>query len=178
MFRDTHILSITYGILALFYAKFRLERQLMEYIAEYRADVPGVGFDDEDFIFVTHRSKRGQGKPVSESNFGQAVVGLRDFFPALDTTHPHLLRHDWNYRFSEVATKAKLTPEKEAELRRLLMGWSVESGMPGHYNQRHLQEEASRLGRKVACDTERRTPPLTEMLAEAQKLALVVANAK
>ena len=62
-----------------------LERQLMEYIAEYRADVPGVGFDDEDFIFVTHRSKRGQGKPVSESNFGQAVVGLRDLFPALDT---------------------------------------------------------------------------------------------
>lgn len=155
-----------------------LEQQLTEYIAGYRADVPGVGFDDEDFIFVTHRSRRGQGKPISESNFGQAVSGLRDLFPALDTTHPHLLRHDWNYRFSEVAAKAKLTPEKEAELRRVLMGWSIESDMPGHYNQRRLQEDASRLGRKVACDTERRALPSTEILAEAQKLALVVANAK
>jgi integrase len=155
-----------------------LERQLTEYSTGYRADVPGVGFDDEDFIFVTHRSGRGQGKPISISNFGQAVAGLRDLFPDLDTTHPHLLRHDWNYRFSEAADKANLTHEKEAELRRLLMGWSIGSDMPGHYNQRHLQEEASRLGRKVACDTERRAPPSTEMLAEAQKLALVVANAK
>ena len=155
-----------------------LERQLTEYSAGYRADVPCVGFDDEDFIFVTHRSGRGQGKPISISNFGQAVAELRNLFPALDTTHPHLLRHDWNYRFSEVATKAKLTPEREAELRRLLMGWLEGSDMPGHYNHRHRQEEASRLGRKVACDTERRAPPSTEILAEAQKLALVVANAK
>lgn len=154
-----------------------LERQLTEYIADYRADVPGVGFDGEDFIFVTHRSRRGQGKPISVSNFGQAVAGLRDLFPTLDTTHPHLLRHDWNYRFSEAATKAKLAPEKEAELRRLLMGWSIESNMPEQYNHRHLQEEASRLGRKVACDTERRAPPTTKILAEDQKLALVVANA-
>ncbi|MYM39794.1 tyrosine-type recombinase/integrase [Duganella qianjiadongensis] len=155
-----------------------LEKQLTEYIAEHRADVSGVGFDDEDFIFVTHRSKRRQGKPISISNFGQAVAGLRDLFPALDTIHAHLLRHDWNYRFSEAAAKAKVPPEKEAELRRILMGWSIESDMPGHYNHRHLQEDASRLGRKVACDTERRAPPSTEILAEARKLALVVADAK
>lgn len=154
-----------------------LELQLTEYIAEYRADVPGVGFDDEDFIFVTHRSKRGQGKPISVSNFDQAVAGLRDLFPALNTTHPHLLRHDWNYRFSEAADSAKLNPEKEAELRRLLMGWSIESEMPGHYNHRHLQEEASRIGRKVAGDTERRAPPSTEILAESQNLVLIEANA-
>lgn len=154
-----------------------LERQLTKYITKYRADVPSVGFNDDDFIFVTHRSRRGQGKPISISNFGQAVAGLRGLFPALDTTHPHLLRHDWNYRFSEAATKAKLTPEKEAELRRLLMGWSIKSDMPGHYNHRHLQEEASRIGRKVAGDTERRALPSPEIPAEAQKLALVVANA-
>lgn len=155
-----------------------LELQLTAYLAEYRADVPGVGFDDGDFIFVTHRSRRGQGKPISISNFGQAVAGLRDLFPALDATHPHLLRHDWNYRFSEVADKAKLNPEKEAALRSFLMGWSIESHMPGLYNHRHLQEEASRLGRKVAGETERRAPPSTEILAEAQKIALVVANTK
>lgn len=155
-----------------------LERQLTEYIAEYRADVSGVGFDDEDFIFVTHRSGRGQGKPISVSNFDQAVAGVRDLFPALDTTHPHLLRHDWNYRFSEAADKAMLAPEKEAELRRLLMGWSIESNMPGYYNHRHLQEEASRIGRTVAGDTARRAPPSAELLGEAKKLALVVVNAK
>jgi integrase len=155
-----------------------VERQLLEYIDYYRADVPGVGFDDEDFIFVTHRTGRGQGKPLSISNFDQALASLKKAFPALRGIHFHLLRHDWNYRFSKAADDAKLDSLKEAELRRTLMGWSDSSEMPRRYNLRHLQEEASSIGLKVAGDTARPAPPSEETLAEAQKLALVIASTK
>ncbi len=152
------------------------EKQLIEYVAYYRADVPDVGFDDEDYIFVTHRTGRGQGKPLSISNSDQALVSLKKSFPALTGTHFHLLRHDWNYRFSKAADDAKLNPTAEAELRRILMGWSDSSKMPLRYNLRHLQEEASSIGLKVAGDTARPVPPSGETLAEAKNLALVVAK--
>lgn len=154
------------------------EKQLLEYVAHYRADVAGVGFDDEDFIFVTHRTGRGQGKPLSISNSDQALASLKKSLPALTGTHFHLLRHDWNYRFSKAADEAKLPPIKEAELRRILMGWSDSSEMPRRYNLRHLQEEASSIGLKVASDTARPVVPSKEALAEGQKSALVLANTK
>lgn len=146
------------------------EKQLLEYVGYYRADVPGVGFDDEDFIFVTHRTGRGQGEPLSISNADQALASLKKSFPALTGTHFHLLRHDWNYRFSKAADDAKWPPIKEAELRRILMGWSDSSEMPRRYNLRHLQEEASSICLKVAGDTARPVPPSEETLAEAKNL--------
>jgi integrase len=159
-----------------------LEEQLIEYIAEYRADVPNVGFDDEDFIFVTHRGVRGQGKPLSISNFDQAVAGLKKLFPALGTLHPHLLRHDWNYRFSkkvkELETEENLSTTRARELREILMGWTEESEMSRRYNLRQLQEESWGIGLQVAGDTVRRPQASVENQAEAQKLALVVANSK
>lgn len=155
-----------------------LERQLTEYIAEYRADVPHVGFNEEDFIFVTHRTKRSQGTPLSISSFGQALTGLRQLFPALGTLHPHLLRHDWNYRFSIKCDKAKWPPEKERESREILMGWVQGSESSLIYNLRHVQEQALSIGLQVAGDTERRPPPSMDTMAEAQKLALAVANTK
>lgn len=135
-----------------------LEVQLKEYIAQYRADVPSVGFDDEHFIFVTHRGRRGQGKPLSISNFDQALVSLKKAFPALGAIHFHLLRHDWNYRFSKLADHAKLDQKKEEELREILMGWSESSSMAQRYNRRHLQEQAFSLGLQVAGDTARPFP--------------------
>jgi integrase len=155
-----------------------LERQLTEYIAEYRADVPRVGFNDKDFIFVTHRAKRSQGTPISISAFDQALASLKELFPALRALHPHLLRHDWNYRFSKRCDEEKWTQDKEREAREILMGWSEGSESAKTYNLRHLQEQALSIGLQVAGDTGRRAPPSAEILAEAQKLALVVANTK
>jgi integrase len=155
-----------------------LERQLLEYIGHYRADVPRVGFDDEDFIFVTHRAGRGQGKPLSISNSDQALANLKKALPALIGIHFHLLRHDWNYRFSKAADEAKLDPKAEEELRRILMGWSDKSEMARTYNLRRLQEEASSIGLKVAGDTARPAPPSEKTLAGAKRLALAVANTK
>jgi len=159
-----------------------LEQQLIEYIVEYRADVPSVGFDDQDFVFVTHRGRRGQGKPLSISNFDQAVAELRKLFPALGPLHPHLLRHDWNYRFSktvkELKKEEKLSTKRARELREILMGWSEGSEMSLRYNLRQLQEESWSIGLQIAGDSIRHTPPSINTRTEAQKLALVVANTK
>lgn len=131
-----------------------LEQQLSEYVTEHRADVPRVGFDEEDFIFVTHRNRRSQGTPLSISAFNQAVADLRKAFPALGGLHPHLLRHDWNYRFSKQCDAAKWSEEKERVSREILMGWVSGSESALIYNLRHTQELAFSIGLKVAGDTE------------------------
>lgn len=155
-----------------------LESQLIEYITTYRADVPGVGFDDEDFIFVTHRSGPGQGQPLSISNCNQALRSIKLIFPALRTLHFHLLRHDWNYRFSKVADAMKMHPNKEMELRRVLMGWSSESDTPKIYNTRHVQEQVLDIGRQVVGATARPTPAEEDTLTRARSLSVVVSNTK
>jgi integrase len=144
-----------------------LERQLTEYIAEYRADVPRVGFHEEDFIFVTHRNKRSQGTPLSISAFDQAITELKKSFCALATLHPHLLRHDWNYRFSLQCDEAKWAPEKERTAREILMGWAEGSESALVYNLRHTQEQAISIGLQVAKDTERPAPPSSKILTTA-----------
>lgn len=134
-----------------------LEQQLLAYIETYRAEIPGVGFSDEDFIFVTHRGGRGQGKPLQISNLDQNLRSLIKIFPALHGVHPHLLRHDWNYRFSEEADRDGLKPHKEKEIRAILMGWTENSEMAVLYNQRHTQEQSLKIGVKVANDTKRKS---------------------
>lgn len=131
------------------------EQQLMDYISIHRAEVPNVGFSDDDFIFVTHRAGRGQGKPLSISTFDQVLQNLKQALPNLRTIHPHLLRHDWNYRFSKQADIKKLNPEQEKEIRSVLMGWSENSKMALLYNQRHTLERSLEFGRLVARNTDR-----------------------
>jgi len=155
-----------------------LELQLTEYIAEHRADVSRVGFDEEDFIFVTHRAGRNQGAPLSISAFDQALTELKKLFPAFATLHPHLLRHDWNYRFSLKCDEVKWTPQKERESREILMGWAQGSESALIYNLRHTQEQAMNIGLQVAGDTERPVLPSKQTRAAAGKLALVAANTK
>lgn len=134
------------------------ERQLLEeYIKVWRAEIPGVGFSNEDFIFVNHRAGRTQGRPVTKSAFNSAITQLGRVFPNLQVVHPHLLRHDWNYRFSCRCDEEKWTVEDERESREILMGWKHDSPMSQLYNRRHIQEKANEIGRKVASDTQRRT---------------------
>jgi hypothetical protein len=125
---------------------------------------------------VTHRTGRGQGQPLSISNCVQGLASLKKTFPALRELHFHLLRHDWNYRFSKTADVSKIDPKKEAELRGILMGWDAESDMAKTYNARHVQEQALSIGLQVASATARPAPPSKETLAQAQNLVLAVAN--
>jgi len=157
------------------------ERQLLEYLDTYRAETANVGYSDEDFIFVRHRAGRQQGAPISISAFDQGIRGLRRGFPALCLVHPHLLRHDWNFRFSKLADEHRLKTEKEQELRALLMGWSAGSDMAKLYNRRHTQEQATKYGLIIANDTARNHPSHSqererEREREANQVALEIAQ--
>ncbi|MGV8677296.1 site-specific integrase [Pseudomonas aeruginosa] len=134
-----------------------LEDQLKDYRDNWRAEVPKVGFLDEDFIFVVHRGGRSQGKAISKTAFGTGLSNLKRIFSALTQTHPHLLRHDWNYRFSKKVDSEGVSFEEERSSREQLMGWVPDSPMSRIYNRRHIEEQSHEIGRKVASDTSRIT---------------------
>lgn len=132
-----------------------LEEQLKNYRDNWRADVPRVGFSDEDFIFVVHRGGRSQGQALPKSAFATGLANLKQSFHALKPVHPHLLRHDWNYRFSQHTDSEGMSFEEERTLREQLMGWAPASSMSRIYNRRHIEENSHVIGRKIASDTAR-----------------------
>jgi integrase len=134
-----------------------LEQQLVDYRDNWRSEVPNVGFSDEDFIFVVHRGGRSQGQALPKSAFGTGIANLKQHFPAFIPVHPHLLRHDWNYRFSKQADNEGIPFEEERTLREQLMGWVPDSPMSRRYNLRHIEEKSHEIGRKIASDTARIT---------------------
>jgi integrase len=134
-----------------------LEDQLKEYRDNWRADVPTVGFSDEDFIFVVHRGGRSQGQALPKTAFGTGLANLKQSFRALMQLHPHLLRHDWNYRFSKQVDIEGIPFEEERTLREQLMGWAPDSPMSQLYNRRHIEEKSHEIGLKIASDTARIT---------------------
>ena len=131
------------------------ETMLLEYRDQWRAELPGIGFSENDFLFVSHRAGRFQGKPMTETGFNSALKNLKKIIPELEALHPHLLRHDWNYRFSQKVDSEGWEFEAEREVRERLMGWAPNSNMSLVYNQRHIQEKANKIGLQVASDTER-----------------------
>ena len=132
-----------------------LEEQLMEYRNNWRAEVPGVGFSDEAFIFVVHRGGRSQGKALPKTAFSSALANLKKPFRSLKSVHPHLLRHDWNYRYSKLADSLGIPFEEERTLREQQMGWVPGSPMSRVYNLRHIEEKSLEIGRQIASDTAR-----------------------
>lgn len=135
-----------------------LENQLKDYRDNWRAAVNSAGFSGKDFFFIVHRGGRSQGKALSKSGFDCSLAHLKHIFPSLTTIHPHLLRHDWNYRFSKIADAMGYSFEEECTLREQLMGWVPGSNMSKIYNQRHIQEKSFEIGLKVASDTARPQP--------------------
>lgn len=131
------------------------EVSLLKYRDEWRAELPGIGFTANDFMFVSHRAGPSQAKPVTETGFNSALLNLKKTIPDLDVLHPHLLRHDWNYRFSKQVDAEGWEFEAEREVRERLMGWSPNSNMSLLYNQRHIQKKANKIGRQLASDTEK-----------------------
>lgn len=123
------------------------EQQLFDYLCNWRPST------DSEFIFVNHRLGRSHGKPVSETGFNSAMEQLKKSFPPLAPLHPHLLRHDWNYRFSQKSDLKKLDFETERTIREMLMGWRPNSEMSLLYNLRHIQEKMLRISSEIASDT-------------------------
>lgn len=132
-----------------------LEQQLQEYIYNWRAEIPGVGFSDDDFIFIVHRRGRRQGQALPKTTFDSGLKNLKRSHRALTPVHPHLLRHDWNFRFSKIVDREGMNFEEERCLREQLMGWVPGSAMSRLYNLRHIEEKSHEIGLKIASDTAR-----------------------
>jgi integrase len=130
-----------------------LEEQLINYRNNWRAEVPRVGFSDQDFIFIVHRGGHNQGKALPKTAFSSGLANLKHIFNSLTPIHPHLLRHDWNYRFSEQVDKEGMPFEQERTLREQLMGWEPDSPMSRRYNLRHIEQKSLEIGLKIASDT-------------------------
>ncbi|MFJ3366603.1 tyrosine-type recombinase/integrase [Pseudomonas sp. NPDC086251] len=132
-----------------------LEEQLIEYRDNWRAEILNVGFLEESFIFVVHRGGRSQGNALPKTSFSTGLANLKQVFYALTPIHPHLLRHDWNYRFSQLADREGIPFEEERVIREQLMGWVPGSPMSRRYDSRHIEEKSNEIGRKIASDTSR-----------------------
>jgi integrase len=133
-----------------------LSNFISTYIKDWRSKVPNVGFDDNDFLFVTHRKGNRQGKASTISSFNSGITTLKKQRPNLVYIHPHLLRHDWNYRFSIQAKELGYSESEERAIREFLMGWVDDSPSAALYNRRRIQEQAFALGIKVATYTAER----------------------
>ena len=130
-----------------------LSSLIANYIKNWRSKVPNVGFDDNDFLFVTHRKGNRQGKASTISSFNSGIETLKKNYPTLADLHPHLLRHDWNYRFSLKAKELGYNEKEEQSIREFLMGWIDNSQSAARYNRRRIQEKAFELGVQVASHT-------------------------
>lgn len=133
-----------------------LAASIESYLKDWRSTVPNVGYEDSDFIFVTHKKIDRQGRPLTVSSFNSGMRTLKKQRPALSKVHPHLLRHDWNYRFTLKAKALGYSKERARTLRESWMGWADNSPSSIHYDLRGIQEEAFEVGLKIMNDTNRR----------------------
>jgi integrase len=132
-----------------------LENAISDYL-KLRSNVSNVGFGDRDFLLVNHFFGRRQGMGIADSNFRSALVTLQKKVPALTEVHPHLLRHDWNYRFSKKASENGWSEIEECSAREYLMGWVEGSASAALYNHRHVQEKAAAISLQIANDATRK----------------------
>lgn len=132
-----------------------LERMMFEYLGRYRAEIPNVGFKNESFIFVNHKRGENQGREIEITTFRSALSVIIKRDKRLKGLHPHLLRHHWNYRFSEHCEIMGYSDTKIRQEREHWMGWVEGSSSALDYDLRHIQQSANETGIAVASDTAR-----------------------
>ena len=135
-----------------------LAQRLRDYVMDVRSTIPGA--NKGPFLFLTHKSGKYQGKPLTDSTFRNRILGpVTTANPELfDEVCRHGFRHNYNYHLSKKIDahnlRAKTDPtikpiseKEELETRMLLNGWeSKESAL--NYNSRHIQELANKLQRE------------------------------
>ncbi|MDP9536143.1 site-specific integrase [Pseudomonas protegens] len=110
------------------------------YITNTRRNTEGAR--RHPFLFVA----MGTGAPLSLSAVNAIFAELRDAFNGeFGSVTPHVLRHTWNDRFSEVMDNAKVSEAEEARMRSFLMGWSPSSKTSENYTRRHVRLKAQQV---------------------------------
>lgn len=92
-----------------------------------------------EFLFVAEG-----GSPLSLSACNKIFAELRAKCPELPRNlFPHIFRHTWNDRFSEIADRKHFSEAEETKMRSHLMGWSETSGTAATYTKRHTRQRAN-----------------------------------
>lgn len=120
-----------------------LVQMLASYILDVRSAAPAIA-RRHGFLFVNQRT----GDELSESTVEKIFRQLRIVDGLSDQLTCHVLRHDWNERFSEAMDEAGVGPAKERQLRRYLQGWSSEASA-AVYTERHVRNRANAASLKM-----------------------------
>jgi integrase len=92
------------------------------------------------YLFVA----TGTGSPLTKAALSKLFVELRRKVPGLpEELSPHVLRHTWNDRFSELMDERGVSPDEEEKMRKQQMGWSDNSKMPAVYTKRHIRRKTN-----------------------------------
>lgn len=114
-----------------------LAAQTHEYVSRIRSRTGAAR--RHGFLFV----ERG-GSPISSDAANKMFVEMRKAsdgkLPA--DLSPHVLRHTWNDRFSDVADDKGIPEERERRQREYLMGWKLGSEAAATYTKRSIEKRA------------------------------------
>jgi len=123
-----------------------LAREIHDYILNGRRAV--ANSSKNDFLFITHKSGRTQGQPLSKSAYKKVISLVKMVSPSLFNLTGHQLRHAWNETFSNKMDSMDESPseEQQEKIRSYLMGWREGSGTAATYNKRFIRQKAHEAG--------------------------------
>lgn len=111
-----------------------------EYITNTRRAPEGAR--RHPYLFIA----MGTGAPLSLSAVNAIFAELRNTFNGeFDAVTPHVLRHTWNDRFSDIMDNAKVSEAEEERMRSFLMGWAPTSKTSVNYTRRHVRLKAQQV---------------------------------
>lgn len=115
-----------------------LSRGLHQYVVKHRAKHPGAKY--HPYLFVAN----GTGKPLSISAINKIFIELKEgALSAFERLTPHLLRHSWNDRFSELMDDKGVNEDLEQQERSYAMGWTPGSETAQKYTRRFVRKKAN-----------------------------------
>ncbi|WP_189047925.1 tyrosine-type recombinase/integrase [Aliidongia dinghuensis] len=127
------ILPVNQGLIDLAFA----------YLGERRAV---QGSSKHPFLLV----ETDHGRPLSKSALAKIFKEIRSTNKKmLSRVTPHVLRHDWNDRFSEAMDRGNVPEAKEEKYRSNMMGWAEGSNTAETYTKRHIRRKASEYSLKM-----------------------------
>lgn len=113
----------------------KLMKDLKHYIESIRVNYRKS--EEHDFIFIAETGKTA-GQPLSKTGFDYIFeilsLALSKKLRREVKVTPHMIRHFWNFDFSEKAREAGISKTETERLRKLVMTWSAKSTMSDTYD--------------------------------------------
>lgn len=103
------------------------------------------------FVFTNSR-----GEPLGKRGYQLVFEKLRNAFPELGRLVSHVLRHDWNERWTEMIIEEGGEIDRATREQCYAMGWADRSSMPSKYARRAIAESANQKITQMHTSAEKR----------------------